>query len=36
MKKLLGDDVHGSSPLAVDRDGWRTLLNYHSSAKSAI
>ena len=35
-KKLSGDGVHGASRLAADRDGWRTLLNYHSSAKSAI
>ena len=36
MKKLSGDGVHGASHLAADREGWRTLVNYHSSAKSAI
>jgi hypothetical protein len=36
MKQLSGNGVHGASRLAADRDGWRTLVNYHSSAKSAI
>ena len=36
MKKLSGDGVHGASRLTADRYGWRILLNYHSSAKSAI
>ena len=30
-----GDGVHGASRLAADRDGWHTLLNYHSTALSA-
>ena len=33
MKKLSEDGVYGASRLAADRDGWRTLLTYHSSAK---
>ena len=33
MKKLSAEGVYGESHLAADRDGWRTLLNYQSSAK---
>ena len=31
-----GDGVHGVSRIAASRDGWRTLLNYHSSGKRAF